>query len=261
MTYFRGIAVVILASSLIGCDLFTADESREDRTLYPLHHAILGLLDADAVDADSDGHSDSSNDAVAHRDQSTDSGANGEPTAGEDSHDEASADAEAHAESLNSDKGHSGPSELNTDSITGTISVAVVAIVDSFSLSTPSEEDEEADTALRADAKRRERVARQEIQDSLIENTFINVLPRDNGNENKARAEIIANNSAELSTVLASEIGNALAARVIVCVLIDEAGREVNIVAQQTIDGMLIYQETIMDWKPVMEAIAEPETE
>lgn len=232
MAYLRSIVLFAIVAALAGCDLLTAGQDDEDRTLYPLHNAIeatLGVAPELPDTGDAPGDSEPGDDSAT-----TDTGAS------------------EHAAAANEEiAGEDGESEAAP--------VAVVAVVDGYFLLEPGE-DEENTTALE-NARRRERVTRQEIQDSLVKNKLIDALPRDAATEKQARDEIIAHNSAELSTELAAGIGTALDAAIIICALIDRDGAEVNIVAQLTSDGKLIYQETIKDWEPLVTAVDAPEVE
>lgn len=130
-------------------------------------------------------------------------------------------------------------------------SVAVLSVVDSTALETEAEEPEEG---AEAEALRRERVVRQAINSALVANTLIDVVQPDQASSDKAREEIIAKNSAALSTPLANEMRQLTGADIIVCAMIDRLGADVNIVAQSTHDGKLVYQDTIKDWEVVVGA-------
>lgn len=131
--------------------------------------------------------------------------------------------------------------------------VTVVAVVDSYFLADTAAE-EEADTGEVAAALRRERLVRQELNNRLVENSLIEVIHPDQDSVTRARDEIIAGNSAALHFETAKEIGETLAVDVLACVLIDEAGDEVNVVAMQLPEGKLIYQDTINHWDLLIEA-------
>jgi hypothetical protein len=131
--------------------------------------------------------------------------------------------------------------------------VAVVAVVDSYFLADVGAE-EEAGTGDDAAALRRERLVRQELNNRLVQNSLIEVIHPAQDSVAKARDEIIAGNSAALHFDTTKEIGKALGADVLVCVLIDEAGDEVNVVAMQVPEGTLIYQDTIKHWDLLTEA-------
>jgi hypothetical protein len=137
--------------------------------------------------------------------------------------------------------------------------VAVLAVVDSTALQAAAEEDEEQAVAA-VDALRRERIVRQAINSALVANALIDVVQPDQESTETARAEIIAKNSAALSTALAAQIGEQLGAAILVCAMIDRLGAEVNIVAQNAHDGKLVYQDTIKDWN-VTAGSAEEATE
>jgi hypothetical protein len=131
--------------------------------------------------------------------------------------------------------------------------VSVVAVVDSYFLADTAAE-EEADTGEVAAALRRERLVRQELNNRLVENSLIEVIHPDQDSVTRARDEIIAGNSAALHFETAKEIGETLGVDVLACVLIDEAGGEVNVVAMQVPAGKLIYQDTIKHWDLLTEA-------
>ena len=140
----------------------------------------------------------------------------------------------------------------------GTTTASVLAVVDSSIMgqAAPDAKDEEA-KAKYDEAQRRERVVRQELNNVLVNNTLIDVVQPGQAEIDKARAEIAANNSSALSIALALELGTALKADYLICALIDEDGKMVNIDAQQTADGKLAFQDTIENWPALIAPAAE----
>ncbi|GEM_PF-1746371 len=131
-----------------------------------------------------------------------------------------------------------------------TVSVAVGAVVDSSALS-GSAEQPAGDEGVSADALRRERVVRHELNNSLVRNSLINVVQPDQSAIDMARGGITTANSAALSDSLIAEIKELVHAEVLVCAIVDLDGRELSIAAQALSDGRLVYHETIADWKPL----------
>lgn len=130
---------------------------------------------------------------------------------------------------------------------------SVVAVVDSYFLADTAAE-EEAGAGEGTAALRRERLVRQELNNRLVENSLIEVIHPDQASVVRARDEIIAGNSAALHFNTTKEIGETLGVNVLVCVLIDEAGDEVNVVAMQVPEGKLVFQDTIKHWDLLIEA-------
>ncbi|MBN2083005.1 hypothetical protein JW859_12470 [bacterium] len=236
-------ALLLLSWLIASCDLLFSSQEHIDRTLWPLQSAIeaeLGL----AVDAETDGHGDTPAGLVDHSSEPTVPPPAAQPTP------ETAAEPGNAPESAPEDSAPAVEETAESTVLPQTApnSVAVVSVVDTTSIPTG---EEEPDPELLATALRRERVVRQAINNALVENKLINVVQPDEANTELARAEIIAKNSAALSTPLAAEIGQGIGAAVIVCALIDKQGAEVNIVAQLTVNGKLIYQDTIKDWEIV----------
>ena len=127
--------------------------------------------------------------------------------------------------------------------------IAVLTVVDqSLFPKEESEEESEEDAALqqtaRQSAQRRERQIRQAINARLVRNSMICVVQPSAENLASARAELIANDSAPLSQLGAATLGELLGVDYIVNVLIDREGQDVDVVAQHTADGAIVFQET-----------------
>ena len=165
-----------------------------------------------------------------------------------------------HTTAIGDDEGHEPDDSQQPDFAAGAhikpAAVAVLSVVDSTALETG---DEEAEEGAEAEALRRERVVRQAINSALVANSLIDVVQPDQQSSDTARAEIIAKNSAALSTQLADEMGQMTGADILVCAMIDRLGADVNIVAQSTHDGKLVYQDTIKDWEVVVDSEDEAE--
>ena len=132
----------------------------------------------------------------------------------------------------------------------GTTVVSVVAVVDTAAM-VPAAKDAKpsADAATKEEAAlRRERDVRQELNNVLVANTLMDVVQPDQSQIDKARQEIIATNSVPLSAALAAEIGTALKAQYLVCAMIDDDGKQVNVEAQQAVDGKVVFQDTLLNW-------------
>lgn len=130
------------------------------------------------------------------------------------------------------------------------VSVAVGAVVDSSALS-GSAEQPQGDEGVSADALRRERVVRHELNNSLVRNSLMNVVQPDQTAIDLARGGITSANSAALSESLIAQIKELVHAEILVCAVVDLEGKELSIAAQALDDGRLIYHETIADWKPL----------
>jgi len=137
--------------------------------------------------------------------------------------------------------------------------VAVVAVVDTAAMvpvakdAKPSEEAAAKEQA----ALGRERDVRQELNNVLVANKLMDVVQPDQAQIDKGRQEIIATNSTPLSAALASELGTALKAQYLVCAMIDEDGKQVDVEAQQTADGKVVFQDTLLNWSILKPAAVE----
>jgi len=139
-------------------------------------------------------------------------------------------------------------SDGNYNASTAAIPVAIMAVVDSNAL-TQAAEQGGSEQPLDSEALRRERLVQQAISGALVTNSLMEVIQPDQASIDRAREEIVAVNSAALSAPTAAELGEQLGAEVLVNALIDRQGAEVNIVAQRSADGKLVYQDTIKDWE------------
>lgn len=284
MVFLRIIAIAAVLLWLAGCDKLPFGQANiEDKTLYPLQNAIEEYIahQADApAGAHAPGHSTGGN---GHGPAAADADpAHADPPAahGEDTEDHPdpghAGDEEAHPADPTGHDPHAmetshagdngsvptghGDDAVDHGDVVG-LPVVVVAVVDSHYLLQASEEDEEAAATQINDAQRRERVVRGEIHNALVLNTLIMALPRDAENEALARQFIIDNNSEALSKELCMTVGESLGAEIIICVLIDEEGREVNVAAQVSATGEMIYQDVLKDWEPAVKAIEEEPVE
>ena len=131
-----------------------------------------------------------------------------------------------------------------------TVSVAVGAVVDSSALG-GSAEQPQGDEGVSADALRRERVVRHELNNSLVRNSLMNVVQPDQTAIDMARGGITSANSAALSESLIAQIKDLVHAEILVCAIVDLEGKELSIAAQALDDGRLLYHETIADWQPL----------
>ena len=283
MVVQRLLLLAVLLLALTGCDLLNFGQSYVDKTLWPLQVAIEHYMERQAaappvqapagestvaghtatpvtdehLPEDNSGHGDTpapdthgeDNTAVEHGSTDTPS----EPDTPVTDTDHSPTAGEPHG--INSE------SHDNDEEQTRQIPVVVVAVVDSHYLRPAGEEDEEQAAAQVVDAQRRERVVRREIHNALVANSLMQALPSDESNEALARQSIIANNSASLSKELCATIGTALGAEVIICVLIDREGAEVNVAAQVTATGEMIYQDALTDWEPAVNAIEQEPVE
>ena len=132
-----------------------------------------------------------------------------------------------------------------------TTQAAVLAIVDTSTIPTAGATEAEAEGASVAEALRRERIVRQELSNRLVSNRLIEVVQPTQTLIDQARAEITASNSAALSLETVKQSKDSLKTEYIVNALIDRDGAEVNVVAQRTTDGVVIFQETLLDWEVV----------
>ena len=112
-------------------------------------------------------------------------------------------------------------------------------------------EGEELDPAVASAAARRERVVIQEVRDSLIDNTLIELVSPGQATVDGVRSEIQAAGHAGLSSANVMQLGTDLDVAFVITGLIDEEGREANLVAQETTDGTYVYECTLHDW-PVL---------
>jgi hypothetical protein len=131
-----------------------------------------------------------------------------------------------------------------------TISVAVGAVVDSSALG-GSAEQPQGNGGVSAEALRRERVVRHELNSSLVRNILMDVVQPDQAAIDLARGGITSANSAALSESLIAEVKELVHAEILVCAIVDLEGKELSIAAQALADGRLVYHETITDWQPL----------
>jgi hypothetical protein len=140
--------------------------------------------------------------------------------------------------------------------------VAVIAVVDTFTLVPASEDEDPIERARKLDlAQRRERVVRQELQNVLVANSMITVVQPNETQIAAARAEIGTTNSAALSNTMLPGLAETLGVQHVVTALCDLDGGEVNVVAQLAPDGTIVFQDTLIDWDVVLAVAKEAEAE
>ena len=131
--------------------------------------------------------------------------------------------------------------------------VAVMAVVDSFTLLPAGEDEDPTERAKKLDlAQRRERVVRQQLQNVLVANSMITVVQPNESQIAAARAEIAATNSAALSNTMLPGLAETLGVQHVVTALCDLEGEEVNVVAQHAPDGTIVFQDTMIGWEVVL---------
>jgi len=128
-----------------------------------------------------------------------------------------------------------------------TATVSVLCVLDSTEFAAPVE-DENEQAVRKEQALRRERVVAEELKRVMVKNRLIELVPPSVDQTEKAKQEMVTRNSAALSAVLATEIGQALAVEYLLSALIDREGREVYLAAQEVADGSVVFQETLEDW-------------
>jgi hypothetical protein len=156
---------------------------------------------------------------------------------------------EEHGESVVSAANHSEDHSTDPTAASGFTRLAVLTVVDQslFDTDTPAgdtEDDPAKKQAVRDAALRRERQVRQAINARLVRNTLIRVVQPSAEDLATARAELIGNDSAPLSQQSVRSMGELLQVEYIINVLIDREGQDVDIVAQHTADGAIVFQET-----------------
>lgn len=201
------------------CDFFDTTEvelqATNERNLKQLQWALVTPTGMEAADTElSGGHG---NDSAGH-------------------------DAETGSHSEGSDAEEDKPAARPT-------TAAVLAVVDSFYLLEANEDTDLAEFAALSElADRRERVVRQELQKVLVNNTLISVMQPNEEQISAARAEVLAKNSAALSSTHVEELSTNLRVKHVVSALIDVDGTEVNVVAQTVPEGTIVFQETFYSW-------------
>ncbi|MEZ5338924.1 MAG: hypothetical protein R3F46_11755 [bacterium] len=166
---------------------------------------------------------------------------------GVSSEEAAQASTDEHAADAHASDSHATDSEAGGQALR----IAVVSVVDQ-SLFAAASAEEGADPAEGAAAAaeaalRRERQVRQAINARLVGNSLISVVQPAAEQLELARAEVIGIDSAALSQATVMALGEAMHVDYVVSVLIDREGQDVDIVAQHTADGAIVFQET-RDW-------------
>ncbi len=123
----------------------------------------------------------------------------------------------------------------------------ILAVVDTQRLAKPAE-GEEPDPALLQAAEKRERDVRQGMNAVLVENVLLEVVQPAEEQIGKARAAIAAANSPALDKAVCEELGKATAADYLICALIDDSGKKIDVTVQRSKDGVVVYQETLKEW-------------
>lgn len=140
--------------------------------------------------------------------------------------------------------------------------VAVIAVVDTFTETQATEGEDPAERAKKMDlAQRRERVVRQELQNVLVANNMITVVQPNEAQIAAARAEIGTTNSGALSNTMLPNLAETLGVKHVVTALIDLDGGEVNVVAQHAPDGTIVFQDTLINWDVVLAVAKEAAAE
>ena len=99
-----------------------------------------------------------------------------------------------------------------------------------------------------SDALRLERIARQELNNGFIHNKLLDVVPPDDALMQKARDEVIKNNSATLSVASVKELGAQLKVQFIVNAVIENGGAAVSVAGQRVDDGSIVFQDSVKNW-------------
>ena len=267
----RIILTLICVTLVSACDYFdtTAIKNSADneRKLKDLQWALLIPADIPHTDAAA-GHAGAEGQQVeaAHTpgttpatentgheaEQPTSTGSEATGTAGDHPLTLPQADTE-HADTAAGHDGSTAPPERDESKAVPT-TLAVLAVVDNFTLLPVSEDTDPAEQATKIDlAQRRERVVRQELQNVLVSNTMITVVQPNSEQITQAREEISSTNSAAISNSMLPGLAETLGVQHVVTALIDLEGHEVNVVAQHAPDGAIVFQDTLIDWEPVME--------
>jgi len=129
----------------------------------------------------------------------------------------------------------------------GKAHVAVLGVVDVVGMAA-GEGAEAADPEALSAARRRERGVRQAIGEVLVQNRLMAAVQPSAEQAEQARKAISAANSPALDAAEATAVGKALGADYLVCALIDDEGKSINVVAQRTTDGVVVFQDVLKNW-------------
>lgn len=110
----------------------------------------------------------------------------------------------------------------------------------------------DADPEAVAAGVRRERVMRQELGALLVKNRLLELVQPTEAQIQQARTAVEAANSPALDKALAAQLGHELGVEYIVGALSDSGGRVVSLVAQDVSDGVLLFQDTLLDWPALL---------
>lgn len=154
-----------------------------------------------------------------------------------------------HGKAIVSASNHTEDEHSDESDATGSARLAVLTVVDQSLFGADKatgdvEEDPAKQQAAREAALRRERQVRQAINARLVRNSLISVIQPSAEDLATARAELIGNDSAPLSQQSVMTLGELLQVDYFINVLIDREGQDVDIVAQNTADGAIVFQET-----------------
>lgn len=138
------------------------------------------------------------------------------------------------------------------------VKVAILGLVDTAS-APKAAAAEDADPEAVTEGVRRERVMRQELGAMLVKNRLLQIVQPTEEQIQQARTAIEAANSPALDKALAAQLGSALGVQYIVGALSDNGGRIVSLVAQDVSDGVLLFQDTLLDWPALLPAASTAE--
>lgn len=128
-------------------------------------------------------------------------------------------------------------------------SVAVLAVVnDSRIAAAGTDPAAGPEQAPDGEALRLERLLRQELNNGFVRNRKLEVLQPGADIIAQAQAEVQRVNSAALSSEQARQLGERLHVDFIVCAVIEEGGRLVNVASQRSSDGKLVFQDSVRNW-------------
>ena len=137
--------------------------------------------------------------------------------------------------------------QVANPSDSGTTSVSIVAIVDSLLL-VPAAEGEELDPADEDAAMRRERLVRQAIGNSLVENRLLKMIQPTSQQREKTRGDLIATNSSVLATQDAIAAGADIGVDHLIWAVIEREGESVHVVAQRVDNGVMVFDDNLIGW-------------
>lgn len=138
------------------------------------------------------------------------------------------------------------------------VKVAILGLLDTASAPKASSA-EDADPEAVTQGQRRERAMRHELGALLVRNRLLELVQPTPQQIEEARLAMEAANSAALDAALARSLGTALGVQYIICALSDNEGRLVSVVAQDVGDGVLLFQDTLVDWPALAPSAAAPE--